>query len=231
MRVPGRILAIDTALGACAACVLDDSADTPLSRDVDFMAKGHAEALMPLIERVMARVEGGFASLDRVAVTVGPGSYTGLRVGLAAARAIGLAAGIPVIGLSTLAVYAAPLLGRDPGRVIASAIDARYGQVYFQVLSEHGRTIVPPRLVPLRDAARLIGSNPVSIEGSGALLVAAEARTIGLDVMIGEAGPAPDILWVARLGQRADPATSPPQPLYLKAPDAQPQDGARLLRQ
>ncbi|MFD0938534.1 tRNA (adenosine(37)-N6)-threonylcarbamoyltransferase complex dimerization subunit type 1 TsaB, partial [Methylobacterium trifolii] len=75
-----RILAIDTALELCAACVAADDADEPLARESMALARGHAEALLPLVERVMARIEGGFESLDRIAVTVGPGSYTGLRV-------------------------------------------------------------------------------------------------------------------------------------------------------
>ena len=94
-----RILAIDTALPAISACVLDEGAESPELIETIAMERGHAEALLPLIERVMARVEGGFASLDRVAVTVGPGSFTGLRVGIAAARAIGVACKVPVIGV------------------------------------------------------------------------------------------------------------------------------------
>lgn len=225
-----RILAIDTALGACSACVLDEGRETPVAAEQLPMAKGHAEALMPLVERVMAAVEDGFKSLSRVAVTVGPGSYTGLRVGLAAARAIGLAAGIPVIGVTTLAAGVAHLIGKEPGRILASAIDARYGQVYFQVLNEAGRTLVAPRLVALRDAARLIGAGPVTLAGSGAMLVAQEAWAIGLDAFVADTRAAPDIAWIARLGLSADPGSSPPRPLYLKAPDAQPQDGARLSR-
>ena len=86
-----KILAIDTALLAISACVLDDGADSPEAIETIAMERGHAEALLPLIDRVMARVAGGFASLARVAVTVGPGSFTGLRAGIAAARAIGIA--------------------------------------------------------------------------------------------------------------------------------------------
>jgi len=85
-----RILAIDTALQACSACVIQSGEVEPLALEQIPMERGHAEALLPLVDRVVAGVEGGFASLDRIAVTVGPGSYTGLRVGIAAARAIGL---------------------------------------------------------------------------------------------------------------------------------------------
>ena len=95
-----RILAIDTALDLCSACVATDVPDALLAQETLVLARGHAEALLPLVERVMARIEGGFESLTRVAVTVGPGSYTGLRVGLSAARAVGLAAAVPVVGVT-----------------------------------------------------------------------------------------------------------------------------------
>ena len=123
-----KILAIDTALPAISACVLDDGADSPEAIETIAMERGHAEALLPLIDRVMARVDGGFASLGRVAVTVGPGSFTGLRVGIAAARAIGVACKIPVTGVSTLAALAAPLILEQKPGLVAAAIDARPGQ-------------------------------------------------------------------------------------------------------
>lgn len=225
-----RILAIDTALGACSACVLDEGADQPLALESLAMERGHAEALMPLIERVMDQVEGGFSSLDRVAVTVGPGSYTGLRVGVSAARAIAFAAEIPAVGVTTVAAVAAPLVGREGGRVIAAALDARHGQVWFQALSSEGRQLVSLRQVGYRDAARAIGSGPVSLTGSGALAVANEAWAIGLDAVVVDDSRAPDVTWVARLGLIADPASAPPRPLYLKAPETTPQDRARLPR-
>ena len=83
-----RVLAIDTALGACSACIIEAGETVPLAAETIPMDRGHAEALMPLLDRLSAQVDGGFESLDRVAVTVGPGSYTGLRVGISAARGI-----------------------------------------------------------------------------------------------------------------------------------------------
>ena len=97
-----RILAIDTALEACAAAVLDTAQGIVLARESVAMTRGHAEALMPLIARVMEASGGGFDALDRIAVTVGPGSFTGLRVGIAAARGFALATNKPAIGLTTL---------------------------------------------------------------------------------------------------------------------------------
>ena len=101
-----RILAIDTALEACAAGIIE-MPDRVLAEESVAMARGHAEALMPLLARVMNRAALGFPDLDRIAVTVGPGSFTGLRVGIAAARGIALAASKPAVGVSTLAAFAA----------------------------------------------------------------------------------------------------------------------------
>src|ERR687890_2629174 len=135
-----RVLAIDTALGACSACIVQAGEPMPLAAETIAMERGHAEALMPLLDRLSAQVDGGFESLDRVAVTVGPGSYTGLRVGISAARGIGLAAGIPVVGVATLSAFLAGLMGGE-GRLIAAAIDARHGQIYFQAISGGGRSV------------------------------------------------------------------------------------------
>ena len=109
------ILAIDTALDACAAAVLDTAASKVIAQESQPMKRGHAEALMPLIARVMKASGIAFAALDRIAVTTGPGSFTGLRVGLSAARGIALAAGKPVVGVTTLTAYAAPVVGENGG--------------------------------------------------------------------------------------------------------------------
>ena len=103
-----RVLAIDTALEACSAAVLDTEQGAIVASETRSMVRGHAEALMPLVADVMRKAQLDFAELDRIAVTVGPGSFTGLRVGIAAARGIGVAAMKPVVGLTTLASLAAP---------------------------------------------------------------------------------------------------------------------------
>ena len=223
-----RILAIDTALDTCAACFTTEDSEAPLSTEALPMARGHAESLLPLIERVIARVEGGFEAIDRVAVTVGPGSYTGLRVGLSAARAIGLSTGKPVVGVGTLSALLAPLLTETAEGMIAAVIDARHGAVYVQALGA-GDGLAPAHLA-VEAAAERLGTGPILLTGSGAPLLAAALAERGIDAKIaGIAGP--DIASVASLGLLADPAQALPRPLYLRGPDARPQGHARIARQ
>jgi tRNA threonylcarbamoyl adenosine modification protein YeaZ len=224
-----RVLAIDTALEACSAAVLDPDGGITASESLA-MTRGHAEALMPLIARVMNGAGVEFAQLDRIAVTTGPGSFTGLRVGISAARGLALAAGKPAIGLSTLAALAAPLIATDDSIQVVAAIDARHDHIYLQVFGVNGRTLVGPRVASLRDAARAATTAPARIVGSAAKKVAAAwPRGVEPPLSIEQRG-APDIEWIARLGAAATEDSSPPKPLYLREPDAQPQDAARLPR-
>lgn len=212
-----RILAIDTALGAASACVFDGEAGETLSRETVWLARGHDQTIVPLIDRVVAH--GGGRAFARIAVTVGPASFTGIRVGISAARAIGLALGIPVVGVSTLAAYVAPTMLDWTDGLVAAAIDARHGRVYFAAYA-NGRPIVAPRIATVREALRAVGSGPLRLTGSAAAAVADEAKALGVPVDFAESLPAPDIAFVARLGLIADPRAAPPRPLYLKSPDA-----------
>ena len=224
-----RVLAIDTALGACAAAVLDSQAGAILAAESIGMVRGHAEVVMPLIARVMDAARSEFNELNRIAVTVGPGSFTGLRVGISAARGIALAAGRPAIGLSTLSALAAPHVAARSGDTIIAAIDARNEQVYFQVFAPNGVTVVTPRLDRVRAAVRAVPVGPTVITGSGAMLVAAHWPS-GSPIPRVEDHAAPDIGWVARLGAAAQEEGAPPKPFYLRRPDARPQDAGRLPR-
>ena len=167
-----RVLAIDTALEACSAAVLDTNSGIAASETLA-MTRGHAEAVTPLIARVMSAAAIEFVDLDRIAVTTGPGSFTGLRVGISAARGIALATGKPAVGLSTLAGFAAPLISDDDSTQVVAAIDARHEQVYLQVFGSGGRTVVAPRVASVRDAARAAMTGPARIIGSAASKLAA----------------------------------------------------------
>ncbi len=225
-----RVLAIDTALEACSAAVLDLERGGIVASETIPMARGHAEALMPLIARVMDLAEVEFAGLDRISVTTGPGSFTGLRVGISAARGIALASGKPAIGLSTLSAFAAPHIAEDDSTNVVVAIDARHDHVYLQIFGTGGRTLVAPRIAPLREAIRAALTGPARLVGSAANLLAASWPKTGELPLLIEQRSAPDIAWVARLGAAAADGYGPPKPLYLRAPDAQPQDAARLPR-
>ncbi len=128
---------------------------------------------MPMIARVMDLAETEFSELDRIAVTTGPGSFTGLRVGIAAARGIALAAGKPAIGLSTLAGFAAQHIAEDDSTNVVAAIDARHEHVYLQIFGVGGRTVVAPRIAPLREAVRAAATAPARMVGSAADLIVA----------------------------------------------------------
>lgn len=225
-----RVLAIDTALAACSAVMLDTEHADAAKHESLPMQRGHAEALMPMIKRVMERSGLAFADLDRIAVTTGPGSFTGLRVGIAAARGLGLAAGKPVVGLTTLAAFAAPFIAADDTLPVVAAIDARHDQVYLQVFGPGGRTIVAPRLAPLREALRAATIGAPRLVGTAAELLAAAWPSAERPPTAVEQRGAPDIDWVARLGAAANETAAPPKPLYLRAPDAQPQNASQLAR-
>ena len=224
------VLAIDTALSACSAAVLDTERGAVVGRESVPMLRGQAELLMPMVARVMEQAGADFSAIDRIAVTVGPGSFTGLRVGIAAARGIALATGKPAIGLSTLAAFAAPQIAADDSQQVVAAIDARHEHVYLQVFGPAGRTLVSPRIASLREAIRAAGTGPMRVVGSGAELFANAWPPNQEPRPVIDARPAPDIDWVARLGAAATDDQGPPRPLYLRAPDAQPQDAARLPR-
>jgi tRNA threonylcarbamoyladenosine biosynthesis protein TsaB len=214
------ILAIDTALDACAAGVLDTNAGRLIARESQAMKRGHAEALMPLLARVMKESGVPFVALDRIAVTTGPGSFTGLRVGLSAARGIGLAANKPVVGLTTLSAYAAPVVSRNAKQPVIAAIDARHDQVYFQVVSGDGSSLVRPRVAPIAEALAASRFGAPHLVGNAAQILADRWPAQAAPPFKVDPQGAPDIAWVAWLGAAVSPNTAPPKPYYLRAPDA-----------
>jgi len=216
------ILAIDTALDACAAAVLDTDAGQLIAQESLAMKRGHAEALMPLIARVMKASGIAFTSLDRIAVTTGPGSFTGLRVGLSAARGIALAADKPVVGITTLTAYAAPFVGDDSAHPILSAVDARHDHVYFQVVSGDGGSLVKAKVAPIEEAIEASRRGAPHLVGNAAGILADRWPSDAPAPIRVDVQPAPDINWVAWVGAAVDPETAPAKPYYLRAPDAKP---------
>jgi tRNA threonylcarbamoyladenosine biosynthesis protein TsaB len=206
-----RILAIDTALAACSVAVWDSG--RALASESRPMQRGQAEALVPMIDAAMRAAGCGYADLDRVAVTVGPGSFTGIRVGLAAARGIGLAAGRPVVGVTTLEALAHLPAPPVAGGLIA-AIDARRGEVYAQ---RFGADRTEPALVDIAAASALaVGSIGGIAVGDGAPLLTLPQGWPILDRTL------PDPTAVATIAATRALPPHPPGPLYLRAPDATP---------
>ena len=217
------ILAIDTALDACAAAVLDTSAGGVIAQESQAMKRGHAEALMPLIARVVKASGVAFAALDRIAATTGPGSFTGLRVGLSAARGIALAAGKPVVGVTTLTAFAAPIVSEnlEPHPVLA-AIDARHDHVYFQVLGGDGSSLIKPKVAPITEALDAARFGAPYLVGNAARILADRWPADATPPCKIDQQAAPDIAWVAWLGAAVNPESAPARPYYLRAPDAKP---------
>jgi tRNA threonylcarbamoyladenosine biosynthesis protein TsaB len=204
------LLAVDTALGACSVAVLRGEA--VLAHHGEPMVRGHAEALAPMVQQTMQEAGIGFADLDRLAVTVGPGTFTGQRVGLAFMRGLRLALKKPLAGVTTLAAMAAAT--RAPR---AAAIhDARRGEAYL-LLWQDGRTVLDPLVAGFDDVlARIRAFGPCALAGTAA----AEAfARLGANFTLTEIRQ-PDALWVARLASTQPVSSDIPGPLYLRAPDA-----------
>jgi tRNA threonylcarbamoyladenosine biosynthesis protein TsaB len=217
------ILAIDTALDACAAAVLDTDAGHLTAQESLPMKRGHAEALMPLIARVVKQAGISFKALGRIVVTTGPGSFTGLRVGLSAARGLALAANKPVVGVTTLTAYAAAMVSESGQNPILSAIDARHDHVYFQVVSGNAGSLMRPRVAPVEEALEAARFGAPLLVGNAANILAERWPASAPPPVQINQQPAPDIAWVAWLGAAVEPGHAPARPFYLRAPDAKPQ--------
>jgi tRNA threonylcarbamoyladenosine biosynthesis protein TsaB len=206
------VLGLDTALGACSAAVTRDG--EVLAALGEPMLRGHQERLAPLVQEMLQASDLTFADIDRVGVTVGPGSFTGLRVGLAFAKGLGLALGKPCVGVGGLEALAASAPG--PG-LTAALIDAKRGQVYLQAF-EGGAALMAPDALDIATAAARLAElwrdGPLRLIGPGAALLAGispEAEVIE------RVAPEPAAICMLAAGK---PGSAGARPLYLRAPDA-----------
>ncbi|AFL48642.1 tRNA threonylcarbamoyladenosine biosynthesis protein TsaB [Sinorhizobium fredii] len=216
------VLAIDTSGSGCAAAVYDGAAGEVLARAGADIGRGHAERLMEFVDEALLASDRQLAEIDRIAVTIGPGSFTGIRVGVAAARGLALALGKPAVGVTTLQVVAENAREKQPGRPVLAAIDAKRGEVYVQSFTALGEAEGEAEILPLAEARDRVSGFTGVICGSGAPLVASAERAGGPDEI--------DVAFVGRLGAAADPASAKPKPLYLRGPDAKPQAGFAVTR-
>lgn len=231
-----NILAFDTCFDACSVAVahMRDGGVEELASALERFEAGHAERLVPMIGEVMERAGVEFRDLDRLAVTVGPGTFTGTRIGIAAARGLALATGLGVVGTSSLAVMAevaACELGARPAEEdLAVAVDVRRGEVYVQLFAAGGRAArSAPMLLPVGEAARL-GRGALLVVGSGAEKVAGIAASRGRQAVARLASLLPEASALAQIAAGLVPAKEPLQPLYLRPADAKPQGGKAIAR-
>jgi tRNA threonylcarbamoyl adenosine modification protein YeaZ len=195
----GVLLAIDTAAPRLALALLRDGDRVDIL--VEDMATGQAERLFPALQELLARTGLAYADLTRIAVTTGPGSFTGLRIGLSAARGLGLALDIPVLGIPSLLA-----LSLCAGcEVLGVLLDARRGEAYFQMFSGPGIPVGEPALLPIEEARARAPRNLVT-------------------------SPLVDIVALARFAATADPKLYPPEATYVRGADAKPQERFRVAR-
>lgn len=189
---------------------MDTAHAVPLGSAWLAMERGHAEALAPMVRGVMADAGVEFKALNRIIVTTGPGTFTGVRIGLSMARGLGLALNIPVIGIDSLSAIAA-----NQNQDVLVVADARKNEVYASLFG------ASPAVMSIDACLGMLPSGPITILGSGADLLMARG-----DFIRSHAGDLPVAANFIKRGLGAPPPGTP-EPLYLRAPDAKPQPHAQ----
>lgn len=205
-------------MAACSVCVYDAGSGLVLASRHEFMDRGQAEALAPMVQDTMALAGVAFKDLARIAVTTGPGTFTGVRIGLAMARGLGVALRIPMTGINSLAAIACnETAGNIP---VVVAVDARANEIYFAAFDQSGHEITAPRIIALADAQKLMPNRPVRILGTAAelLLDKTDKQHVHSD-----AGDLPAAANFVKLAASIPASAVPPEPLYLRPPDVKPQ--------
>lgn len=226
------LLAIDTSGPNCAVCLANEtrSGMALLGQRAERIGRGHAERLVPMIEETLAEADLSFQDVGRVAVAVGPGSFTGVRVGVAAARGLALALDIEAVGIGSLDALAAEAAEAAAENVVLAALAGPRGHV-FASAQDDGGVLLAPILAAPDELAESVAAwrRPVALIGSGAAPLAQALARRGVDARLIREADAPEVAWVARLAL-AGAGTSPPRPLYLRPPDAKPQADRAVAR-
>lgn len=225
-----QVLAIDCAQRFCSAALYDAGAGhvrAALSPDI---GRGHAERLPGVVGEVLSAAGATFSDIDRIAVTLGPGSFAGIRVGVAFARGLALALKVPVVGVSSLLAIGEPVARREK-RAVLVAIDARRDRLWSAVIAPDGSTTdAPAEVDPAAVAAALSRHRYLLAGNAGDVLRAAAADRFAMAAIPEFPCDAPAIADVAAIGARLDPAGHPAEPAYLRAADAKPQAGFAIAR-
>ncbi len=215
------VLVMDTAGIDCSVALYDSATDVLLADCTERVGKAHAERLAGMIEEVMTSAGMTLGAVNRLGVTIGPGSFTGIRTGVATARGLALALRIPAVGVSTLHVLAADWQQAHPGKPVIAAMDAKRGEIYAQAFDAKGNPASEAVALDLAAATAFAAHLGYPITGSAASMLAEPSVPGEADAF------APHVL--ARLAAAVVPAEKP-KPLYLRAPDAKPQAGFALTR-
>lgn len=213
-----KILALDTAMAACSAAVVDTDVATVLASVYQPMERGHAEAIAPMVQHVIGASGLSFTDINRIAVTTGPGTFTGVRIGLSMARGLGLAKGVPVIGIDTLRAIAANLQTPDGPLLVSS--DARKDEAYTALYDHRLNTMRPPDVCSIADAARSAPAGTIVIGNAADMVISASGRR---DLARADASDLPIASRFAFLAALLPASGDMPSPLYLRPPDAKPQ--------
>lgn len=220
----GAILGFDCAGAACSAVVWGDG--SVRARSGQAMTHGHAEILVPMIRATLDAAGIGFGDLAAIATTLGPGSFTGLRAGLATARGLALATALPCYGFSTLEIAARAVTPAERmGRTIAAAIDTRRDDLFLQLFDGDARASGDAQVVTVDRAMALLAGMPVVLTGDATAALADRLRAAGHDAIVAAKAGVLDVAIVAELAAvrcAAGAAGDAMRPLYLRAPDVTP---------
>lgn len=210
-----KVLAFDCSGASCSAAVVVD--DRPAAQRFVAMERGHAEALLPMIDAVLAEARLAPAALDLLAATVGPGSFTGLRIGLAAARGLALARGIAAIGVTSFDAVVAEGAGELP---LLIALESKRAELFLQRRDREDRRL--PALVPAEDWTAIVPPGPCRLAGDGAPRLAAALARPDIELLPGHGRPDPVALALIGAARWQAGVRAPLEPLYLRAPDTTP---------
>ncbi|MDV7338118.1 tRNA (adenosine(37)-N6)-threonylcarbamoyltransferase complex dimerization subunit type 1 TsaB [Terasakiella sp. A23] len=224
-----KILAMDSAAAACSVALLAD--DQIIAHDFQEMTRGHASELLPMVEAVLENASQSVEEMDAIAVTVGPGGFTGLRIALACARGFGVAAKRPVIGVTTLEALAYGEQDRD--RPLLCALDAKRADLYAQYYNVDGTPLSDPVARMPEDIVMMAPKDAEEILVAGDCFARLKPLFEERGITAFEtASRLPDAQHIARCAASKGIPNDPnarPSAFYIRPPDAElPKNGGRL---
>lgn len=223
-----KILVLDTAASVCAAAIYDSQSGLMLGECRHDIGKGHAEMLMDYVTQAVEQAQISLSQLDLIAVNTGPGSFTGVRIGVAAARGFALALKCPAVGVTSFTALAAQAHEKYKDRAVTVLMNGHRGEIYLQSFSKENIAISQPLTLTSDDVVKYIQSlDPKTVfVGSAAQIInEAAGGQFETDLIVSTA----PMQYFAQIAA-TQPQDMPPKPLYMRGPDAKPQSGFALPR-